>query len=76
MPHHTLDTTGLNCPLPVLKTKKKVKELNNGDILEVTATDPASTIDFDHYCHVAGHKLISQQENDGVFLYVIEIAGK
>ncbi len=75
MPNHLLDTSGLNCPLPVLKTKKVVKDLKSGDILTVIATDPASSIDFDHYCHVAGHKLISSSEDKGTFTYVIEIGG-
>jgi tRNA 2-thiouridine synthesizing protein A len=75
MPIHHLDTSGLSCPLPVLKTKKIVKGLKPGDVLTVVATDPASYIDFDHYCHVAGHRLSSSSEDNGTFTYVIEIGG-
>ncbi len=73
MIEHSLDTTGLHCPLPVLKAKKAIKGLNPGDKLVVIATDPASYIDFDHYCHVSGNPLLSHMEENGVFTYVIEI---
>lgn len=74
--HHLLDTSGLNCPLPVLKTKKKIKELAVGDILTIIATDPASRIDFDHYCHVSGNILLSTHEENQVFTYKIEVAAR
>ncbi|OUR79521.1 hypothetical protein A9Q83_03725 [Alphaproteobacteria bacterium 46_93_T64] len=70
---HTLDTSGLNCPLPVLKAKKAIKELRGGDTLVVIATDPASYIDFGHFCHVSGHSLISKTEEEGIFTYVISV---
>ncbi|MCG8492906.1 MAG: sulfurtransferase TusA family protein [Sneathiellales bacterium] len=73
---HLLDTTGLNCPLPVLKTKKKVKELAVGDVLTVIATDPASVIDFAHYCHVSGNILLSSDEENQVFTYKIEVVSR
>ena len=74
MAHHTLDTAGLSCPLPVLKTKKLAKSLMPGDVLTVIATDPASYIDFDHYCHVSGNRLQSHTEADEIYTYIIEIA--
>lgn len=74
--HHLLDTSGLNCPLPVLKTKKKIKELAVGDILTIIATDPASRIDFDHYCHISGNILLSSQEENQVFTYKIEVIAR
>ena len=66
-----LDTKGLNCPLPVLKAKRALKNLPVGEILTVVATDPASTIDFRHFCTVSGHELVAWSEADGVFTYVI-----
>ncbi len=69
----TLDTSGLHCPLPVLKAKKKIKEMGAGDQLTVIATDPASYIDFDHFCHISGNTLLSHSELDGIFTYVIKI---
>ncbi len=66
-----LDTKGLNCPLPVLKTRKALKEMAEGELLTVLATDPASYIDFKHFCDTSGHELIEHSEKDGVFTYVI-----
>ncbi len=66
-----LDTKGLNCPLPVLKAKRALKNVPVGEILTVVATDPASTIDFRHFCMVSGHELVEWSEADGVFTYVI-----
>jgi len=71
--HQTLDTSGLHCPLPVLKAKKAIKRLKAGDLLTVIATDPASRIDFEHYCHVSGHSLLSATEEKDVFTYQIRI---
>ena len=68
-----LDTKGLNCPLPVLKARRAMRELANGDVLTVLATDPASYIDFQHFCDTTGHDLMDAQEDkaEGVFTYVI-----
>lgn len=44
-----------------------------GDQLTVIATDPASYIDFNHFCHISGNTLLSHSELDGVFTYVIKI---
>ncbi|MCC3305459.1 sulfurtransferase TusA family protein [Sneathiella sp. HT1-7] len=68
---HFLDTTGLNCPLPVLKAKKAMKALKEGERLKVHATDPASTIDFRHFCDVSGYLLENTSETDGLFEYII-----
>lgn len=71
--HRTLDTKGLNCPLPVLKARRAMRELEEGDILTVLATDPASYIDFRHFCDTTGHELVeaNEDEAEGVFTYVI-----
>ncbi len=66
-----LDAKGLNCPLPVLKTRKALADVPVGDCLTVIATDPASQIDFRHFCNVSGHELVNASEDDGVFTYVI-----
>lgn len=68
-----LDTKGLNCPLPVLKARRAMRELADGDVLTVLATDPASYIDFQHFCDTTGHDLVDAQEDkdEGVFTYVI-----
>jgi tRNA 2-thiouridine synthesizing protein A len=66
-----LDATGLHCPLPVLKTRKALANVPLGDCLTVFATDPASRIDFRHFCNLSGNELVDASERDGVFTYVI-----
>jgi len=70
----TLDTKGFNCPIPVLKARRAIRELLVDDELTVLATDPASMIDFPHFCNTTGHELIDSSEEDGVFTYVIRKA--
>jgi len=67
-----LDTKGLNCPLPILKTKKTLKDIAVGESLEVFATDPSSDRDFRAFCRSTGHELL-EAENDGdVFRFLIK----
>lgn len=56
VPHH-LDATGLLCPLPVLKARKRLSALAPGETLEVWADDPAAVVDIPHFCAQAGHHL-------------------
>ncbi len=68
------DLRGLNCPLPVLKTRRKLQDLASKDVLEVHTTDPMSRLDIPHFCINEGHTII-HQENDGVvFIFRIEKA--
>ncbi|MFQ5954617.1 MAG: sulfurtransferase TusA family protein [Kiloniellales bacterium] len=69
--NRTLDTKGLNCPLPVLKARRALKEVAVGDCLTVLATDPAARIDFRHFCNTTGHELVEWSEADGVLTFVI-----
>ena len=68
-----LDTKGLNCPIPVLKARRAMRDLRDGDILTVEATDPASYIAFRHFCDTTGHELLdtTEDKSSGVFTYVI-----
>jgi len=66
-----LDTRGLNCPLPVLKARKALKELAAGETLTVLATDPGSLGDFAAFCRTTGNALIEQREDNGVYTHVI-----
>lgn len=61
----TLDATGLLCPLPVLKARKKLKSMASGTVLRLIATDPAALVDVPHFCNETGHQLISVEEPDG-----------
>ena len=66
-----LNVKGLNCPLPVLHTRKAMKNLSTGTVVEIHATDPASVRDFDAYCRVSGSDMLSQREEEGVFTFEI-----
>ena len=69
----TLDTKGMNCPLPILKAKKALKDLAAGDILEVLATDPGSVKDFDSFCRTTGNELVETDTgDDGVYTFTIK----
>ena len=72
MTHTVLDTSGLTCPLPVLKAKKAINALQRGQVLEVIATDPGSVADFDVFCAVGGHKMLQSSENAGHYRFMIE----
>jgi tRNA 2-thiouridine synthesizing protein A len=64
-PTMTLDATGLLCPLPVLKARRALKNVPAGGILEVLATDPGATKDFEHFCRATGCNLIEASEQPG-----------
>ncbi len=68
----TLDTKGMNCPLPILKAKKAIKELEPGDTLQVLATDPGSVKDFEAFCRSTGNELVESGEDGGVFTFLIK----
>lgn len=66
-----LDATGLLCPLPVLKTRKRMAAAPSGRIFLVRATDPASVIDFPHFCTENGHELLRQSQQEETYLFWI-----
>ena len=66
-----LDTKGHQCPIPVLKARRAIKEVAPGDTLTELATDPASVIDFKHFCNTTGNELVEWTEDGDVFTYVI-----
>jgi len=57
-PTKVFDFKGLKCPLPVLKTKRALKEVEQGEIIEIIADDPAANLDLKHFCEVSGNNLI------------------
>ena len=69
-----LDATGLLCPLPVLKARKRLMGLPSGSDLQVLTDDPAAIIDIPHFCNEAGHTLVSREERDNAMLWVIRKA--
>lgn len=71
---HTLDARGLNCPLPILRTKKAITGMDVGEILEITATDPGSVKDLDSFCSQTGHEMLSSRQADDCFIFQIRKA--
>ncbi len=55
----TLDTKGLLCPLPVIRTQDRIRSLQSGDVLEVLATDPGVMHDIPAWCRIHGHELLA-----------------
>jgi tRNA 2-thiouridine synthesizing protein A len=67
-----LDTRGLNCPLPILKAKKALAEMNSGQLLRVVSTDAGSTRDFMAFAKQTGNELVEQQATGGDFIHVLK----
>ena len=74
MADHTLDAKGLNCPLPILKARKALKEVPAGGTLEILATDPGSVADFQAFCRQTGNELVEHSEDGGVYRFLIKHA--
>lgn len=70
-----LDALGLLCPLPVLKARKRLRNMNAGAVLKLLADDPAAVVDVPHFCAEAGHTLVQQGDSDGHQVYLIRKAG-
>lgn len=66
-----LDVRGLNCPLPILKTKKQLVTMQPGQILRVRATDPHSVVDFMVFCEKTKHDMVSRHEEAGEFHFLL-----
>ncbi|KAB2882754.1 MAG: sulfurtransferase TusA family protein [Pseudorhodoplanes sp.] len=72
MANVTLDAKGLNCPLPILKAKKALKDVAVGGTLEILATDPGSVADFDGFCRTTGNELAESSQDGDVYRFVIK----
>ncbi|HEX7642449.1 MAG TPA: sulfurtransferase TusA family protein [Burkholderiaceae bacterium] len=64
-----LDARGLNCPLPILKTKKALAEMSSGQVLRVVATDPGSVRDFQAFARQTGNELVSHNEENKEYIF-------
>lgn len=67
-----LDAKGMNCPLPILKTKKALQTMQPGGLLEVLATDPGSVADFESFCRQTGNQLVSSSKEGDVYKFVLK----
>lgn len=71
MADQELDVRGLNCPLPILKTKKALNGMQTGQTLHVLATDPGSVLDFKAFAAQTGNELLELSETDKVYSFLI-----
>ncbi len=68
----TLDAKGLNCPLPILKARKALKDVPAGGTLEILSTDPGSVADFQAFCRQTGNELLESSDDDSVYRFLIK----
>ena len=73
MAHYELDARRMFCPMPVIRTQDKIKELNVGDTLEVVSTDPGALNDIPAWSRINGHKVIETRETDDEVFVVVEV---
>ncbi len=64
-----LDTRGLNCPLPILKTKKSLADMTSGQILKIISTDPGSIKDMQAFANQTGNALVSSAEENEAYVF-------
>ena len=69
---HQLDFRGLRCPLPVLRAKQALDDMNGGETLRIVATDPASAKNIQAFIGITGNELLEVREEDGKFYYLIK----
>lgn len=67
-----LDARGLNCPLPILRARKALNEMQAGQVLRIIATDPGSVKDFEAFAKQTGNALLSQSANDKEYTFFLK----
>ncbi|HEY5637240.1 MAG TPA: sulfurtransferase TusA family protein [Burkholderiales bacterium] len=67
-----LDARGLNCPLPILRAKKSLTDMQSGQVLKILATDPGAVKDFQAFCKQTGNELLSHAEADKEFTFFMK----
>jgi tRNA 2-thiouridine synthesizing protein A len=75
MTDHTLDARGLKCPMPILRTRKALKDVPIGEVLAVLATDPGAVKDFEAFCRTTGNELVESVAEAGVLRFRIRHLG-
>ena len=71
MATQTLDAKGLNCPMPIIKARKALKDMAIGDILKIEATDPGAVKDFEAFCRTTGNELVESGQSGEVYSFTI-----
>ncbi|MCX7945417.1 MAG: sulfurtransferase TusA family protein [Hydrogenophilus sp.] len=69
-----LDARGLNCPMPIVKTKKALSEMSSGQVLKVIATDPGSVKDMEAFAKQTGNVLLEKTQEGNAFVFFIKKA--
>ncbi len=72
---YELDARRMLCPMPVIKTQNKVKELAVGDILDVICTDPGALSDIPAWARINGHEIIETGGNEGDIIITVRVSG-
>jgi tRNA 2-thiouridine synthesizing protein A len=67
-----LDARGLNCPLPILRTKKSLSDMHSGQVLKILATDPGSVKDFQAFSKQTGHQLVESDTSQAEFVFFMK----
>jgi tRNA 2-thiouridine synthesizing protein A len=67
-----LDARGLNCPLPILRTKKALTDMASGQVLRILATDPGSVKDFQAFARQTGNTLLSSETANDEFVFLLQ----
>jgi tRNA 2-thiouridine synthesizing protein A len=67
-----VDASGLNCPLPILRAKKALTDLESGKVLKVISTDPGSKRDFEAFARQTGHELLNSAEDNKKFVFFLK----
>ncbi len=67
-----IDAKNLNCPLPILRCKKGLSEINAAQVLKIMATDPGAVKDFQAFCKQTGHELLQLDEAESVYTFYIK----
>ena len=66
-----IDATGLRCPEPLMVVRNKLMDMESGQVIRVTATDPSTSWDFQNFCKFLNHELVHQETEDDLYRYWI-----
>ena len=72
MADQVLDAKGLNCPLPILKAKRALKDMPTGATLQIVATDPGAVADFQAFCRTTGNELLESSQDGKTYTFLIK----
>ena len=67
----SLDLKGLLCPIPVVKVSKAIKDIQIGEVIEATATDPGVMMDIPAWCKSSGNEMLAMDRKEGIFRFVV-----